>query len=159
MRRTVYVETSIVSYLTARSSRDLVIAARQQLTREMWRLLLSEFDVYVSALVLQEAGQGDPEAASERVRALEEIPVLDVTDDVKTLARRLIQEHVIPEVQLEDAVHVAVAAINGIDFFLTWNFSHLNNVFTRSRIRRVVEACGYDCPELCSPEELFGEGR
>jgi hypothetical protein len=120
-------------------------------------MLLSQFDLYVSASVLQEAGHGDPEASSARLKAIEGTPVLDVTDAAKALARRLIEERVIPDTHLEDALHVAVAAANGMDFLLTWNFSHINNAFTRSRIREVVESQGYRCPELCSPDELLGE--
>lgn len=159
MKQKLYIETSIISYLTSHIGRDLVIAARQELTSETWPALLAKFDVFVSALVLQEAGQGDPEASSERLKALEGIPMLDITDTVKALARRLVEDRVIPEGHVEDALHVAVAASNGMDFLLTWNFRHLNNVFTKSRIRDVIEAEGYECPELCSVEELFGEEK
>ena len=78
---------------------------------------------------------------------------------MKALARRLIESRAIPDAHLEDALHVAVAATNGMEFLLTWNFGHINNAFTRSRIRGVIEAEGYECPELCSPEELFGEEK
>ncbi|HIJ65747.1 MAG TPA: type II toxin-antitoxin system VapC family toxin [Candidatus Hydrogenedentes bacterium] len=157
MKGRLYIETSVVSYLTSRLSRDLVIVARQELTRETWAALLSEFEVYVSALVVQEVGQGDDQASASRLKAVDGIPVLDLTDSVKVLAGKLIEEGAIPDTHLEDALHVAVAAANGMDFLLTWNFTHINNAFTRSRIRDVIEAEGYGCPELCSPEELFGE--
>jgi len=158
MKAKVYIETSVVSYLTSQLSRDLILAARQELTREVWTSLFSRFDVFVSALVLQEAGRGDSEASSVRLKALEGVPVLEITDSVKALARRLIKERAIPESHLEDALHVAVASANGMQFLLTWNFSHLNNAVMRSRIREVIENEGYECPELCSPEELAGEG-
>lgn len=154
-----YIETSVVSYLTSHPSRDLVIAARQELTRETWPELLLHFDIYVSALVVQEVGRGDPEASASRLRAIDGMPVLDLSDAVKDLARTLIEKKVVPDTHLEDALHVAVAAANGMDFLLTWNFSHINNAFTRSRIRDIIEGEGYECPELCSPEELFGEEK
>jgi predicted nucleic acid-binding protein len=118
-------------------------------------LLLSRYDAYVSALVVQEAGQGDPAASTARRQALRHIPALDVTDAVKELARKLIAKHAIPASHVEDALHVAVAAINGMDFLLTWNFSHLNNASKRSKIREAIEAAGCECPESCSPEELL----
>ncbi|MBI4559564.1 MAG: type II toxin-antitoxin system VapC family toxin [Candidatus Hydrogenedentes bacterium] len=159
MKQKVYIKTSVVSYLTSRLSRDLIIVARQERTREIWQTLRSDFSPYVSALVVQEIGQGDPESASARSKALDGIPVLDISDAAKSLAKRLIDARVIPDTHLEDALHVAVAAIKGMDSLLTWNFSHINNAFTRSRIRVVVESDGYVCPELCSPEELIGEEK
>jgi len=159
MKPKVYIETSVVSYLTSHMSRDLVIAARQELTREVWPLIMSQFDVYVSALVIQEAANGAPDASAARLRALEGIPALEISDSVRVVARRLIERRAIPETHLEDALHVSVAAINGMDSLLTWNFGHLNNAFTRARIRDTIEAEGYECPELCSPEELLGESR
>jgi len=157
MKKRLYVETSIISYLTSRLSRDLVIAARQELTREMWPILSSEFEVYISALVVQEVGQGDADASALRLRAVNGLPVLEIAGSAEALARTLITEGVIPDTHLEDALHVAVAASNGMDFLLTWNFAHINNAFTRSRIRDVIESEGYACPEFCSPEELLGE--
>ena len=159
MKPKLYIETSIVSYLTSRLSRDLIIAARQELTRETWPQLLSQFDAYISALVVQEVERGDPEASASRLKIVDSMLVLDITDSVKALARTLIEKGAIPDTHLEDALHVAVAASNGMDFLLTWNFSHINNAFTRSKIRDVIETEGYDCPELCSPEELFGEDK
>lgn len=159
MKPKLYIETSIVSYLTSHLSHDLIIVARQELTRETWSAILSQFDVYISALVIQEASQGDAEASSERLKALDGVLLLDITDSVKALARKLLEEGAIPGAHPEDALHVAVAAINGMDFLLTWNFRHLNNVFTKARIRKAVETEGYQCPEICSIDELFGEGR
>jgi len=159
MKSKVYIETSVISYLTSHASRDLIIVARQELTRDMWPMLLSKFDVFVSALVVQEAGRGDPDASAARLKAVEGMPVLDISDPVRALAQDLIESKAIPDSHLEDALHVAVAAINGMEFLLTWNFGHINNAFTRARIRGVVEAEGYECPELCSPEELFGDEK
>ncbi len=153
--RSVYIETSVISYFVARPSRDVIVAARQEATRELWPKLASKYESYVSVLVRDEAGKGDEEQAKQRLEAIDGFPVLDADDAAHSLARKIIEGHGIPEVYPEDAVHVAVAAVNGIDVLVTWNFSHLNNPFTRMLVRQVVENAGYQCPEICSPDELL----
>lgn len=152
----VYIETTVVSYFTARPSRDLLIAGHQEATREVWPRLLEEFDPYISALVLQEAGRGDAQAAKERLAAIQTIPVLDINPLSQTLAAQLVYQHGIPQEYPEDALHIAVATIHGMDILVTWNFSHINNPFTRARVRHILEQEGYQAPEICSPEELSG---
>jgi len=159
MKQTVYIETTVVSYLTARPSSDPAIAEHQRLTRALWPRLLSDYDTYVSVLVLQEAGRGNPEQAQQRLEAIHPMIPLDATDEVLALAAQIIAGGGIPAEYPEDAGHVAVAAVNGIEVILTWNFAHLNNPFTRMRIRKIVEEAGYACPEICSPEELLEEDR
>ncbi len=158
MRSTVYIETSVVSYYTGRPTRDLVIASRQELTRETWPSLLTTYDCYVSALVEEEASRGDATEAKKRMDAIQPFAGLDITTDVQALASRLVADKAIPAGHPEDALHVAIAAVNGIDVVLTWNFSHINNPFTRMILRQVVENEGYRCPEICSPEELLEIG-
>jgi len=119
--------------------------------------LIEEYEIVISFLVLEEASQGDPRAAAERKDALESLPILEIDDSVRSLAQKLIDEPCIPVGYPEDALHVAVAAMNACDFLLTWNFSHLNNAAMRPSIRHVVAEAGYECPEICSPEELLGE--
>ncbi len=155
MVKSLYVETTIVSYFTARPSRDLVTAARQEATRELWPKLVSEYDSYVSVLVQEEAGKGDKEQAASRLQAIKIFPVLDVDEVADALALKIIEGRGIPEEYPEDALHIAVAAVNGIDALVTWNFAHLNNPFTRMMVRQIVENTGYRCPELCSPDELL----
>lgn len=150
----IYLETTVISYLTARPSRDLVVAGRQETTREKWSHIIQDYEPYISALVLQEARQGDPEAAQKRIEAIRDFPVLDITIATQTLATQLLAHQGIPKEYPEDALHIAVATMNAMDVLLTWNFSHLNNAFTRSHIRQIIEQEGYQCPEICSPEEL-----
>ena len=157
MKPRVYIETTVISYLTARSSRDLIIAARQEVTREVWDRLLSDCECFVSALVVLEAGKGDEVAAARRLDALRALPVLHVGDDAGRMAELLVVEKAIPAEYAEDAMHVATAALNGMDFVVTWNFTHINNAATRHKIRAVIERHGFQCPELCSPEEVFGD--
>jgi predicted nucleic acid-binding protein len=151
----VYLETSVVSYFTARPSRDVIVAARQEATRELWPKLVSEYDAYISVLVREEAAKGDEEQATLRLQAVDAFPVLDIDEAATLLASKIIEGHGIPRENPEDALHIAVAAVNGMDVVLTWNFAHLNNPFTRSIVRQIVENSGYQCPELCSPDELL----
>ena len=155
MKRTIYLETSVVSYLTSQPSRDLVIAGRQQATRDLWARFAGDFDVYISALVLQEGGRGDPDRARQRMEALAGFPILDIDEEARSLAEHIVKAKAVPEEHPEDALHVAVAAVNGIQVLVTRNFAHMNNPFTRMQIRESVEDAGYRCPEICSPEELL----
>jgi len=123
----------------------------------MWPTLQANFDRYISALVIQEASRGDKDAAAKRLGALAGIPVLEITDQARELANSLITFGAIPAVAEEDALHIAVATLNGMEFLLTWNFSHINNAFKKSKIIRVIEEHGLVPPEICSPEELMGD--
>lgn len=157
MKQKVYLETSIISYYTASPNRDLVIAAWQEITHEIWPVLQDKFDIYISALVIQEASRGDKKAAKKRMSALSEFPVLEITPQVQEVANLLIAENAIPAEAEEDALHIAVASLNGIEFLLTWNFSHINNAFKKSKIIESIENQGFIPPEICSPEEFIGD--
>lgn len=154
MVSTVYIESSVISYLTSRPSRDLVTAARQAITVEWWDDRKSGYEVYISALVEEEISCGDPHASSLRLSIVEGIPALDISEEAKNLAKDLVRFEAIPRNSEEDALHIAIAAANGMDFLLTWNFKHINNAETKEAIAKVVESHGLVCPVLCSPEEL-----
>lgn len=157
MKRKVYIETSVVSYYTGRASRDVVIAGHQQSTQEFWLQLSGELLPYVSALVVKEAGRGDFELARKRLEAISSFPVLSTTPEAEQLARDILSAHGIPEEYPEDALHISVSAIGGMDLIVTWNFSHINNPFTKMMIRQAVENAGYECPEIVSPDALLGD--
>lgn len=157
MALSVYVETTIVSYLSARPSRDVVIRAHQRLTREWWRNRRGEFDLYVSPLVLQEAGMGNRVLAKTRVRALRGIPVLAVTPEAISLARILVRRGPIPASAEVDALHIATATVHGMAYLLTWNCRHIANALMRSRIDALCRTAGFEPPIMCTPEELAGE--
>ena len=157
MRRSVYIETTIVSCLKAWPSRDLVRAAEQQITREWWAVQRPKFDLYTAQLVLIEAAAGDPEAAAERLAALQELPLLDTTERALQVADILLASAALPETAERDALHVGVAADNGMDFLLTWNCRHLANAMLRDRIEEVIEHVGLRPPKICTPEELMGD--
>ena len=156
MKPRVYLETTMVSYLTALPSRDLVLAAHQQLTSEWWQSR-GRFDLFVSEAVLQEAAGGDPSAAARRAAALQGIPVLAVTERTANLARDLVAAQAVPARAAMDAVHIVVAAVNGMDFLLTWNCAHIANAATRAIINRVRRVAGVAPPAICTPEELMEE--
>lgn len=150
-----YVETSVVSYLTGHPARDMVIAAHQQLTRQWWDERSPVFDLVVSELVHEEASRGDPGASAARLAAIAESPILRVSEQAVALAEHLVSEGPIPHEAAADALHIAIAAVNGIDYLLTWNCKHLANAVHRSRIEAVVEDAGFTCPVICTPEELM----
>jgi predicted nucleic acid-binding protein len=159
MKKRLYIETTVVSYLTAKPSRDIIIAGHQGATRDIWPELSVKFETYVSALVFEEARKGDRDQAQLRVAAIESFPMLDIDDDARILAETIIAKKGIPSQYPEDALHIAVAAVNGIEIVVTWNFAHLNNPFIRKILRRIIEDEGYECPEICSPEELLEVNR
>ena len=155
MKQRVYIETSIVSYLTSRPSRDMVIAAHQELTRQWWETRACSFDLLVSELVREEAARGDVEASGTRMSAIEKLPILGTSNEAVLLAEQLVSSGPIPQEYGADALHIAVSAVNGIEYLLTWNCKHLANAAHRNRIEVLVEAAGYACPVICTPEELM----
>ena len=150
----VYVESSVISYITARPSRDVVTSARQSITIEWWDNRRSKYDVYISELVIEEIASGDKNAAQKRLNVVKDIPNLEIKLVAKELADLLISEGAVPENSPEDALHIGLAAAHGADYLLTWNFKHINNATKRAEIVRVIENQGYISPILCSPEEL-----
>lgn len=151
----VYVETSIVSYLTARPSRDLVVAAQQAMTREWWRNAGERFVLVAAELVFTEAAAGDADAAHARMAALETVTRLQPSEDAAALTRRLLELGAFPREAAADAAHVGSAAANKIRYLLTWNFRHIANAAVRSRIERACRMAGYDPPAICTPSELM----
>ena len=156
MKPRVYVETSIISYLTSSPSRDLIVAAHQQITREWWSAS-DRFDLYASQIVIREAQDGDPNAAASRLSVLEEINVLELTPQAQELAHHFVQEIPFPAKAAVDALHIAVAVVNGMDYLLTWNCAHIANAAMRHKIEAVCRSMGYEVPVICTPEELMEE--
>lgn len=153
----VYLETSVIGYATSRPSRDLVVAARQQITREWFALRAPSCELFVSQLVDTEASGGDEEAARERVAFLEGIARLRITDAAGELAAHLIESGAVPRTAAEDALHIAVAAVQGVDYLLTWNCKHIANATMRQGIEGACRQAGYEPPIICTPEELMND--
>ncbi len=155
MKPRIYLETTIPSYLTAWPSRDVVIAGHQQTTREWWATCRERFDLFVSEFVLAEAAQGDLEAARLRLEALRDVPELPASPRAEALSVALIEEGAVPAVARMDAAHIAIAAVHGMDFLVTWNCRHIANAEMEPRIREVCERHGWHCPVICTPEQLL----
>jgi hypothetical protein len=158
MKRKVYIETSVISYLTARPSKTIVGAAHQQITLSWWEQRF-EYELLVSRSVWQECAAGDPDAARNRLAALEGMDVLAVTEDMIQLAEALISERIIPSKATEDALHIAIATLHRVDFLLTWNCSHIANPVIQENIAVFLEKQGLFLPIICTPEELLGENE
>lgn len=159
MKPTAYIETSVISYLTARPSRDVVVAAYQEITREWWRDAQERFALVASALVVAEAGAGDKDTAHSRILALEGVSLVDATLDAEELARKLLDLGALPRQAADDAAHIAIAVTNGVDYLVTWNFRHIANAAMRARIERVCRESGYEPPVICTPNELMEADR
>jgi len=157
-RDSIYIETSVVSYLAARRSRSLIAAAWQEITWEFWERHRAAYDLYTSELVVEEASVGDSETAERRLSFLRGIPELPVDDEARDLAAALLADGAIPAKAEFDALHIAVSAVNATTFLLTWNCRHLDNPAIKPRVRDVCEQRGYRCPEICTPLEIT-EGR
>lgn len=155
-KKTVYIETFIVSYLTARPTNDLLAAAWQKITSDWWDAQRGRFSLYTSSVVTEDAGRGNPDAASRRLNALSDIPLLAITEAVVVLSKAFIQEGALPAKALDDSLHIALATIHGMDYLLTWNCRHIDNAEMKPVVRMVCAAHGYTCPEICTPQELMG---
>ncbi|MEW5938368.1 MAG: type II toxin-antitoxin system VapC family toxin [Chloroflexota bacterium] len=155
MKPKVYVETSVISYITALPSRDLIVAANQQLSQEWWHKRRERFSLFASLLVLQEARTGNPEASSRRLKIVDELELLEITDEATHLAEEFIRRKAVPQKVPEDALHIAVAAVHGMDFLVTWNFKHIANPVMRVNIELVCRLEGFEPPVICSPFELM----
>jgi predicted nucleic acid-binding protein len=154
--RSAYIETSVVSYLVSRrNQRDLIVAAHQELTREWWENRRKEFTLYASAVVIEEALRGDEGFARARMALLEQMRLADVTAAARELAARLLLEAGLPAKANADALHIAVCAVNGIDFLLTWNCTHLANAVMIPRVNSTCRAAGFEPPYICTPQELM----
>ena len=153
--RTVYIETTVVSYLVARPSRDIVVAAHQQVTREWWENHRSRFKLVVSPMVLVEVGRGDSEMVAKRTEALSEVAVLPAEPPIELLAARVAEALGIPATKSGDAFHLAYAIHHSIDFLATWNCAHFENPDSRRRLQEFARTNGTWLPVICTPESLL----
>ena len=165
MQPRVYVETTVISYLTARPARDVVVAGHQQRTRDWWETASERFELVVSELVRQEAGSGDRDAARARLSTLASLATLDATAEADGLTETLVRTEAIPQTAIRDAVHIAIVAVNGVEYLylVTWNFRHIANAEARPLIESACRLVGFEPPTMCTPEELMedtdNEGR
>lgn len=156
MKRKIYVETSVISYLTARPSKTIIGAAHQQLTLAWWGKS-AQYDLMVSEVVIRECGAGDSESAKKRLDVVRNLPLLLITDQAIKIAEALINEKIVPLKAIEDALHIAIATAHGMDYLVTWNCRHIANPEIQRGIASYLENIGTALPFICTPEELLGE--
>lgn len=154
MKAKLYVETSVISYLTSRPSRDTISLGHQQLTREWWVRAVDEFEMFASRLVVAEAQLGDPAAAAARLTVLEPITLLAETAESRALAQKLLAAGGLPKKGASDALHIAVAAVHGMDYLVTWNCKHIANARMLRFVQATCRAAGFEPSVICTPEEL-----
>ena len=152
----VYIESTVISYFTSRFSRDLQVAAHQQITQEWWLDRRELFECYISEIVIEEIAAGDSEAAAARLDAVAGMLVLDATLDAERLTKAILTADALPARAARDAAHIAVCATSGIDYLLTWNCKHLANAQITRKVRSVCGAQGFEVPIVCTPQELMG---
>jgi hypothetical protein len=156
MMESVYIETTIISYLASRPSRDLLVAAHQQITHEWWDRRRRLFECYISQVVLEEVRAGDDDAARRRMETIGEFAVLEATPEAEALTRAIVRSRAIPKRAVRDAAHIGVAAVSDMDYLLTWNCRHLANGQIIRAVSEICAAYGYRMPVMCTPEELMG---
>jgi len=151
----VYLETTVVGHLAGRLHSDTVILGRQTITRRWWNTADIRYRLFASNLVVAECGAGDTEAGQERLALLANIDLLDIEEETEKLANALLTNHAVPKTEPRDATHIAVTAVNGIDYLATWNFKHIMNPSTQHLIEAICRALGYEPPTICTPEQLL----
>jgi predicted nucleic acid-binding protein len=150
-----YLETTVIGHLAGRFHPDAVVLGRQMITRRWWVSAQSRYRLLASNLVLSECGAGDTEAGVERLAILENISLLDIDAETEKLAFALLANHAVPKTEPRDATHIAVAAVNGVDYLATWNFKHIMNPATQHLIDAICRELGYEPPTICTPEQLL----
>lgn len=155
MKESIYLETTIVSYYTSKPSRDIIVLAHQEITQEWWPKAVRKFNVFISEIVIEEAGMGDEEAAKKRLEELKSFPHLELSDKVENLAQVYMERLEIPEKSFRDAAHLAVASVYDIDYLVTWNCAHLANGEVIKKLMKINKSFDIQTPIICTPEELM----
>ena len=153
----VFLETTIPSYLASWPSRDVVVAGKQEVTREWWKQRRNKFELFVSPYVLEEVSAGDLGASERRMELIQNIPILSIDDTVLELTEAILIEKVIPQKSAADASHIAIATRHGMDFLMTWNCAHIANAEIMRIVKGVMEKAGYELPLICTPNEQMGD--
>lgn len=153
----VYIETTILSYLVAHPARDIVIAGHQQTTQEWWSMRRTAFDCFISQVVLDEISAGDPAEVRKRLAVAGTLDSLALTADSETITKSIMKSGVLPPKAIRDAAHIAVATVHNVQYLLTWNCKHLANARIAKRIAGICILAGFEMPTICTPEELLEE--
>jgi hypothetical protein len=153
----IYVETTVIGNVAGRIHSNPDVASRQRTTRSWWNTAALQYELAISQLVIDECGDGDPAAAQERLDVLDGLTVLAITDDARALARVLNGEGAVPSSEPRDALHIAVATVQRVQYLVTWNFKHIANATMRSKIEKTCRDAGFEPPIICSPPEIPGD--
>ena len=148
---TVYIETTILSYLVSRPSREIVVAARKEITRQWWEQSKPAYDCVLSQIVLDEIEAGDPTHAANRMNHASTLGVLALNQACLDLAQLYLDRGYVPKNEIRDALHIAVAVISKVDYLLTWNCKHIANAHALRQLRKFSENLGHEFPHVCTP--------
>ncbi|MEW6483004.1 MAG: type II toxin-antitoxin system VapC family toxin [bacterium] len=155
MKESIYLETTVVSYYTSKPSRDIIVLAHREITRQWWPMAIRRFNIFISEVVTEEAGLGDQEAAKRRLEELKNFSHLELNDKVEEMAQVYMEKLEIPEKSFRDAAHLAIASVHNIDYLITWNCAHLANGEVIKKLMKINEPFGIHTPIICTPEELM----
>jgi hypothetical protein len=153
----IYIESTIPSYLVARPARDLLQAARQQITKDWWDLTRTRHDLFASRLVMDEIAFGETAMANRRLNIMTQVTLLEATEEAAEVTRKIMQSRLLPAKAEGDAAHIALATVHKMDILLTWNCRHIANAVILGPLHQLIECCGYGLPTICTPEELLHE--
>ena len=151
----IYIESTIPSYVVARPARDILQAARQQLTHDWWNTQRDKHELFTSQVVLDEIACGDVVMASQRHDLMDHMELLDLSDNAASLTKGILGSGVLPVTADRDAAHIAIATVHEMDILLSWNCRHIANAAIQARLRQLAHAVGCVLPEICTPEELM----
>ena len=157
MKPKLYLESTIPSYLVARPSRDVILAGQQKCTRDWWSKRAEDFEIFVSDIVFSEISSGETAMAGKRMELVKPFGVLPINQSVIGLADAMIHGGPLPEKAARDATHIALSAVHGMHFLLTWNCTHIANARMYAKMREICETHGFDCPVICTPDELLAK--
>lgn len=156
MSETIYIETSILGYLTARSTDNLILAANIKVTQDWWNTCRSLFTLYSSEIVQDESARGDTEIADQRLNLLQSLMFLDLTEEAVDLAQEFLKQSNLPPKASNDTLHMALATVYGLNYLLTWNCKHMANAQIQRKLSQISSELGYELPVICTPYELMG---
>jgi hypothetical protein len=151
----VYLETTVVGNIAGRLHPDPRIPARQQVTREWWTTASNRYHLFVSGLTIEECGHGDPDAAMERLDVIKNLALIETSPEAEELAELLVNRLAVPASEPRDALHIAIATVNAVQFIATWTFKHILNPHLQTKIASACREGGYDPPVICTPQQLF----
>ncbi|AFW94596.1 MULTISPECIES: type II toxin-antitoxin system VapC family toxin [Nostocales] len=157
MIESLYLDTSIIGYLTIRPSTNLITASNSVITQNWWDTRRENFTLYISEVVLEELARGDQEIATKRLDLISELPLLALNEAVEELAQQFLTKSNLPPKASDDALHIALATVYKVDYLLTWNCKHIANAQIQKKLSQISIQSGYELPTICTPYELMGD--